>query len=138
MKYCVTIDNKRYEVEVEKGEAAIVSTTESTPAAVESKNTAHKVAAAATAAAKANETSEQTAEVSVVTGKEVVKAPMAGEITDIRVNVGSSVLIGDTLLLLEAMKMENEITAHVDGVVAEIKVKKGANVAAADILMVIK
>lgn len=138
MKYCVTINNKRYEVEVEKGEAAIVSTTESTPVATENKNTAYTEAATAATADKTIKSAEQEVVVSAAVGKEVVKAPMAGGITDIKVSVGSVVKIGDTLLMLEAMKMENEITAHVDGVVAEIKVAKGVNVSADDVLMVLK
>ncbi|MFL0246238.1 biotin/lipoyl-containing protein [Candidatus Clostridium stratigraminis] len=138
MKYCVTINNKSYEVEVEKGEAAIVSTTEMTGEAVENKNPANIQAAATTVAPNMVEVSEQVVEVSPVEGKEVVKAPMAGTIIDIKVNVGSAVQIGDTLLVLEAMKMENEVTAHVDGIVAEIKVSKGANVSADDVLVVLK
>lgn len=138
MKYCVTINNKSYEVEVEKGEAAIVSTTEITREATENKNPANIQAAATAVAPKKVEVSEQTIEASTVAGKEVVKAPMAGAIIDIKVSVGSTVQIGDTLLVLEAMKMENEITAHVDGIVAEIKVSKGTNVSADDVLVVLK
>lgn len=138
MKYCVTINNKRYEVEVEKGDAAIVSTTEIAPAVKENKSAADIQAAATTIAPDMVKSPEQTTEIGSVEGKEVVKAPMAGGITAIKVSVGSAVQIGDTLIVLEAMKMENEITAHVDGIVAEIKVTKGANVSAADVLMVLK
>ena len=138
MKYCVTINDKRYEVEVEKGDAAIVSTTQIPLGAVESKNTGSLQAAATTIATKVNESSEQTTEESSDMGREVVKAPMAGGIMDIKVSVGSAVKIGDTLLLMEAMKMENDITAHVDGVVVDIKVARGANVSAGDVLVVLK
>lgn len=148
MKYCVTINNRRYEVEVEKGSAAIVSTKEiavgvaeknnPTDIQTENKNTASIQAATTVIAPKVIEASEQTAEVSPEAAREVVKAPMAGGIVAIKVTVGSAVKKGDILLLLEAMKMENEITAHVDGIVADIKVAKGASVSADDILLVIK
>ena len=138
MKYCVTINDKRYEVEVERGDATIVSTTEITLGVVENKNPANSQAAATTITPKVIEPSKQTIEVSPGVGREVVKAPMAGGITDIKVSVGSVVKIGDTLIMLEAMKMENDITAHVDGIVAEIKVAKGTNVSAGDVLVVLK
>lgn len=138
MKYCVTINNKRYEVEVEKGEAAIVSTTEIAVEATVNKNPADTQAAATTIAPKVIEVPEQIAEASPVVGREVVKSPMAGTILDIKVSLGKAVQIGETLLVLEAMKMENEITAHVDGIVAEIKTIKGTNVSAGDVLVVLK
>ncbi len=65
-----------------------------------------------------------------------IAAAMPGTILDIRVNVGDSVTKGQTLLILEAMKMENEIMAPGDGVVKEIKIVKGASVNAGDILIV--
>lgn len=138
MKYCVTINNKKYEVEVEKGDAAIISTTEIAREIKENKNPGDTQAAATTLAPKAIESADETSEIIPVAGKEVVKAPMAGGIVDIKVKVGSAVQIGDTLLVLEAMKMENEITAHVDGIVADIKVLKGTNVAANDVLVVLR
>jgi len=138
MKYYVTINDKRYEVEVENGEAAIVSTTGITLRTMEDQNTAYIQTAATTTTVITTTSTEQTAEVSSVdVGKEVVKAPLAGVIIDIKVSVGSVVKIGDTLLLLEAMKMENEITSHVDGIVAEIKVAKGANVSTSNVLMIL-
>jgi len=138
MKYCVTINDKRYEIEVERGDAAIVSTTEITLGVVENKNPASLQAAATSITLNVSESSQQTIEVNPWIGTEVVKAPMAGGISDIKVSVGSVVQIGDTLIMLEAMKMENDITAHVDGTVAEIKVTKGAIVSAGDILVVLK
>jgi glutaconyl-CoA/methylmalonyl-CoA decarboxylase subunit gamma len=148
MKYCVTINNKRYEVEVEKGSAAIVSTKEiavgveekSNPVdtQVENNNTVNTQPSSEIIAPKVIESSERTDEVSPAAAKEVVKAPMAGGIIAVKVTVGSAVKKGDILLLLEAMKMENEITAHVDGIVADIKVAKGANVSSDEVLMVIK
>jgi len=138
MKYCVTINDKRYEIEVERGDATIVSTTEIPLGAVENKNPVNLQTAATSVTPKVIETPEQITEESPGVGREVVKAPMAGGITDIKVSVGSSVRIGDTLIILEAMKMENDITAHVDGIVTEIKVTRGENVSVGDVLVVLK
>lgn len=137
MKYYVTINNKRYEVEVESGDATIVSTTEISLGAVgKQASSLNKQIAVTTIPSENVEKAKQTGDSS--SAKEIVKAPMAGGITNVNVNVGSVVKIGDTLLLLEAMKMENEITAHVDGIVAEVRAQKGESVSADDILVVIK
>lgn len=66
-----------------------------------------------------------------------ITAAMPGTITDVKVSQGDSVKRGDTVLILEAMKMENEIKAPVDGVVTSIEVTKGASVNAGMTLMVI-
>ena len=58
-------------------------------------------------------------------GAVAVNAPMPGNILDVKVKPGDSVKAGDTLLILEAMKMENEISAPQDGTVATIDVRKG-------------
>lgn len=138
MKYCVTINNKRYEVEVERGKAAILSTTEVTLGVEENKGSADTQAAATTVSPKIVEEPEKVIDENTDSAKEVVRAPMAGGITDIKVNIGSRVAEGDVLLVLEAMKMENEIAAHTDGTVSAIKVNKGSNVAAGDMLVIIR
>ncbi len=63
---------------------------------------------------------------------------MPGSISKIKVNVGDQVKKGDILLVLEAMKMENEINATDDGKVKEILVKKGQKVSGGDILAIIE
>lgn len=57
-----------------------------------------------------------------------VRSPLPGVILDIKVQPGEEVKAGQTLVILEAMKMENEIKAHRDGKIVEIPVKKGDNV----------
>lgn len=66
---------------------------------------------------------------------EPVKAPMPGVILQLKVSKGSQVKKGDILLILEAMKMENEIIAPHDGVVSEIIAATGASVSTGDVLL---
>ena len=75
------------------------------------------------------------APVSAPAGAEAIKAPMPGNIIDVKVSQGQSVKKGDVLLVLEAMKMENEIMAPRDGVVASVNVTKGATVNTGDMLL---
>lgn len=73
-----------------------------------------------------------------IAGGHTVESPMPGTILSISVSEGDSVSNGDVLLVLEAMKMENEITSEVDGTVASINVKNGAAVDAGEVLVVIE
>ncbi len=73
----------------------------------------------------------------VAAGDGMITAAMPGTITDVKVNQGDHVKRGDTLMILEAMKMENEIKAHIDGIVSTIEVGKGASVNAGMALLVL-
>ncbi len=118
MIYKVTLNGKIYEVEVEKGEAVIQAEYDAAlPQAA-------PVAAAPVAATPAQAVSAPTAS----TGANTVSAPMPGTINAIKVTSGQQVKKGDVLLILEAMKMENEIYAEKDGKVGQIFVQKGASV----------
>ncbi len=130
MKYIVTINDKNYEVEVERGQATILKTTQVVTPPVTQVVTAAPVAAPAQAAATISTPSN-------ISG-EAIKAPMPGTILSVKVSPGASIKKGDTLVILEAMKMENEISAPRDGVVAEIFAAKGASVSTGDILLAIK
>ena len=70
-------------------------------------------------------------------GASVVEAPMPGKILKISVAVGASVSSGDVLLILEAMKMENEISAPAGGTVREIRAREGDSVNTGDVLVVL-
>jgi biotin carboxyl carrier protein len=70
-------------------------------------------------------------------GGGAIVAPMPGTILRVAVNIGDKVAKGHTLLVLEAMKMENEIMAPADGVVQELNVTKGVSVNAGEILVVL-
>lgn len=75
--------------------------------------------------------------VSSASGVLVIKAPLPGMVLDVKAEVGASVEAGQVLVILEAMKMENEIVAPRKGVVREIHVTKGSGVSADDPLLVL-
>ena len=128
MKYIVSINDKNYEVEVERGEARIVKTTQ-----------AIQVETAPTATPVQTPTAAPTTVNPVTIGEgEPIKAPLPGVILGIKVNAGAAVKRGEILLILEAMKMENEIVAPRDGVVTQIITNKGSSVNTGDVLVVLK
>ena len=71
-------------------------------------------------------------------GKSGVKSPLPGVILDIKVNVGDTVKKGQTVIILEAMKMENNINADKDGTVTAISVNKGDSVLEGSVLVTIE
>ena len=130
MKYKVTLNNRVYEVEVEQGEAMLVNEYELAAPAVASPAAAPVAVppAAAPAAAPA---------AGALAAGEVITSPMPGNILKINVTQGQKVNEGDVLIVLEAMKMENEISATKSGTVAQISVTKGAVVETGTPLVVI-
>ena len=68
-------------------------------------------------------------------GGEKITAPMPGNVLDVKVSNGQAVKKGDVLMILEAMKMENEILAPQDGTVASVNVNKGDTVNSGDVLV---
>ena len=68
-------------------------------------------------------------------GSVVVKAPMQGTIVKVNAKVGATVKKGDVLVVLEAMKMENDVCAPADGTVASVEVAQGATVATEAVLV---
>ena len=123
MIYNVTINDKVYEVEVEKGKANLIRTTavQAAPAPAAAPVAASPAAAPAPAAPAAPSASVQA-------GTTPVNSPMPGTILDIKVTVGQQVKEGDLVVILEAMKMENEIYAPCAGTVAQVLTSKGASV----------
>ena len=121
MKYKITLKGTTYEVEVEKGEAMILDEYEA-----KSPVPPAPVAAAPAAAAPA-----------AVAAGTPVTSPLPGNIFAIKVKEGDTVKAGDVLIVIEAMKMENDVCAPSDGVVKQILVSKGALVATGDTLVVI-
>ena len=92
---------------------------------------------AAAPAPKAEPAAEPAAAPAAGGPAKALKSPLPGSITKILVTPGQAVKKGETLLMMEAMKMENEIKAEKDGVVAEIKVTVGQNVMNDDVLLTI-
>ena len=120
MKYKVTLNGRTYEVEVEQGKAMLLDEYEAVaPAAAP---VAAPVAAPTPAAPAA-----PAAPVAAVAGEAVI-APMPGNILKVNVTAGQAVKEGDVLVVLEAMKMENEIMAPKSGTVAQVLVQKGSSV----------
>jgi glutaconyl-CoA/methylmalonyl-CoA decarboxylase subunit gamma len=74
-------------------------------------------------------------EKTVPQGAATIVAPMPGTVLSININVGDSVKKGQVLLILEAMKMENEITASLDGRIASVNINEGVSVNAGDVLV---
>lgn len=88
---------------------------------------------------KGNIVAETTAQPSApVTGGATIVAPIAGKVLDVKVAVGDKVAVGQIVAVIEAMKLENEVPATVGGIVAEIKVSKGASVNNKDVIVVLK
>lgn len=78
------------------------------------------------------------AQETVAAGVSAVKAPLPGTVNEIKVKVGQAVKKGDTVIVLEAMKMENNIDADRDGKIAEIRVAKGDTVMEGAVLVTIE
>ena len=118
--YNITVNGVAYSVSVEEtaAGAAPVAAAPAAPKAPAVPAAAPKAAAPAGAA-----------------GTVSVKAPMPGNILDVKVAAGASVKAGDVLVILEAMKMENEIVAPQDGTVASVNVHKGDTVNSGDVLV---
>ncbi len=135
MKYIITINNKSYEVEVERGQASIVKIEENKVPKIQ---TTVSASSPAPAPAPAPSPASSQASAQAPAAGEPVKAPMPGTILDVRVSVGQAVKRGDVIFILEAMKMENEITAPVDGVISQIIATKGSTVSTGDLLAIIQ
>ena len=120
MKYKVTLNGRTYEVEVEHGKAMLLDEYEAIAPA--------PVAAAPVAVAAAPAAAAPAAAPAVTGAGEAVTAPMPGNILKVNVNVGDAVKEGQCLVVLEAMKMENEIMAPKNGTVTQVVVSKGSTV----------
>lgn len=134
-KFNITVNGKTYEVDVEEvgGVSAPAPRPAAAPVAAAPAPVSKPAVAPAAAPAPAP---AQSAEIPA--GGTKINAPMPGTILDIRKNVGDSVNSGDVLLILEAMKMENDIVSPVAGKVISIHVTKGASVNSGEVMIVIE
>ncbi len=131
-KFIINVNGNSYEVEVEEVENNGVT---ERPAAPKKVSPAPQPAQPKAAPAPQPKTEKK--EIAVSQGQEVVEAPMPGTILSVNVKEGDTVKSGDILLILEAMKMENEILAPRDGVVASIATSASALVNTGDKLVVL-
>jgi biotin carboxyl carrier protein len=135
-KFNITVNGKSYEVDVEEigGNSAPTPVRRQEAAPVMQ---AAPVQQSSPSPAPAAAPAPSPAPAASVTGGETINSPMPGTILDIKVNVGDTVSNGTVLVILEAMKMENEIMAPSAGKVLSINVTKGASVNSGDVLVVI-
>ena len=118
--YNISVNGVAYSVSVEETAAGAAPVA---PAAAPAPKAAPAPAAAAAPAAA---------------GAVEVKAPMPGNILDVKVAAGASVKAGDVLVILEAMKMETSVVARMAGTVEQVLIKEGGSVKAGELLITIK
>ncbi len=129
-KFRITLNGQSYEVEVER-----ISNAGCAPATVPA--AAVKSAAPASAPVSVPAPAVPAPSISApAAGTKVLASPMPGKVVTLNFSVGSFVKKGDVVLILEAMKMQNEILAPADGQVADIRVQSGQTVRSGDPLVI--
>ena len=126
MRYIVTLNGKDYAVEVSNGSAQIVDAKAAAPKA-----------APAPAAAPAPKAAPAPAAAPVPAGATKVEAPLPGNVFKVLVKAGDKVSKGQAVVVLEAMKMENEVFAPCDGTVASVNITEGSTVNTGDVMITI-
>ena len=126
-KFNVTVNGTTYEVEVEEVKAAGSAAPKAAPAPKAAAPAPAPKAAAPAPAAK----------VAAGAGEHSIDAPMPGKVVKLVAAEGAAVKAGDVLLILEAMKMQNEITADADGTVKKFNVAAGQSVKAHESLVIL-
>ena len=126
MRYIVTLNGKDYAVEVSNGSAQIVDAKAAAPKA-----------APAPAAAPAPKAAPAPAAAPVPAGATKVEAPLPGNVFKVLVKAGDKVSKGQAVVVLEAMKMENEVFAPCDGTVASVNITEGGTVNTGDVMITI-
>jgi len=121
-KYTITVNGTAYEVEVEDMGGAAATAPKAAPAPAAAP--APKAAAPAPAAKP------------VAAGSATISAPMPGKVLEVKVKAGDAVKSGDVLMILEAMKMQNEIMAPADGTISDVRVSAGQTVGTGDVMIV--
>ena len=133
-RFNITVNGKAYDVQVEEVGGAAMPAAAVMPAPVQAAAAAPAPSAAPAAASAPAQAAAPVADVPAE-GAETINAPMPGTILNIQVNAGDQVTKGQVLLVLEAMKMENEIMSPRYGVVAGVHVNKGDSVDSGKLLV---
>lgn len=127
--YTITVNGTAYDVQVEEA-GVVAAAPKAAPVA------APKAAPAAAPAPAPKAAPAPAAAAPVAAGATTVEAPMPGKVLSVNVKAGDAVKSGDVLLILEAMKMQNEIMAPADGTVADVRVSAGSTVNTGDVMVV--
>ena len=132
--YNITVNGQVYQVAVEEvgtgSNVNVVQPVNQTVTPVQTPQPVAPVAPTAPASKPSQEAPKTGSQ-----GSTKVNAPMPGKILDVKVNVGDSVNKGSVLVILEAMKMENEIVAPADGTVASVNVTQNQTVEPGDVII---
>jgi len=129
--YKITVNGNQYDVTVEEMGNGVSTPVAAQPVSVPTAPVKTPVAAETKAPAKATAVGESEGSIKLV-------APMPGKILALKASVGQAVKRGEPVVILEAMKMENEIVASEDGTIASINVNEGNSVEAGDLLATLK
>ena len=131
-KFVISVNGNSYEVEVDE----ITDGTQSMPQPRPVAQVSKPVATPAPKAAPASKVETEAAVVSA--GQEVIESPMPGNIWKVMVKEGDIVKSGQTLVILEAMKMENELVSPIDGKVLKVMTSEGTSVNTGDKLVIVE
>ena len=138
MQYRVTVNGKAYDVVVELiGGSGGANVAPEVPVEPPKPEVKRSNLTPMLVEAPEHKASVQAADMGSLSGDEKVLSPFPGNIIEVSVIVGQPVTAGERLVVLEAMKMENEIVAPRDGTVKEVLVTKGTNVNTDDVLVVL-
>jgi biotin carboxyl carrier protein len=137
-RFRVRVNGKEYDVEIEEVSSQTqvqqtVSEAPETPVAARKTEPVKKVEEVKRSEPEVDERPSQSGD----NGGTNVVSPMSGTILEVFVSVGDSVSVGQKLLILEAMKMENSILAESSGMVQQVKVRKGDNIDAGETMIVL-
>ncbi len=132
----VTVEGQSYTVQVEEVEEPSASQSEPAPA-VKKQPVVREQGQGVKPQAVSGDAEKPSQAKPAPAGGSSVKAPMPGSVLEVKVSVGDEINEGDVLLVLEAMKMENELTASQAGTVSEVMVKKGDTVNSGDPLVIL-
>lgn len=143
-KFKFTINKNQYEVEVAGIDDNIAEVivngqnyTVEVDKSIETTKTPKLMRSVAVPSTDASPSTAKTSSPGAPKGSGTIKSPLPGKVLNLLVAVGDNVSIGQKIVVLEAMKMENNINSDKEGKVSAVKVKKGDNVMEGDILVVI-